>query len=188
MFVYLDLGTIGGASVAQQRLPTAGAVYAWFRAVRLGNLGDADQFVDRVLRLASARAAPDASARPDPLHLVTLESSSQLSERKREVLTALCTEQSFRTYLAHVLEQASLLQPPLYVGKAENLQSRFLQHTRPTSTLSRRLRSEGIELADCIFAYGILDVAWNRPDSETLTLVEELLTRICRPGFVLRPG
>jgi hypothetical protein len=171
-----------------ERLPAAPAVYAWFRTLRLQPNLDPETFAARLESLVAARAAPDHSARLGPMHGVTLEARSDLSSRKSLDLHRLATSEVFRTYVATVVEKASLLQAPLYVGKAQHLQRRIRQHLDPASDLATRLREIDIRLDECVLAYVIVEAADPHIEGESLTLLEEIITRICRPGFVLRPG
>ncbi len=80
-----------------------------------------------------------------------------------------------------------MIQSPLYVGKASDIQVRTRQHLKPDSELAVRLRAAGIEISECTLGYAVVDPSPDASD-ESMTLLEEILTRICRPGFVLRPG
>ena len=187
-FRYLDLSSVpGGAATACERLPPAPAVYAFFRKLDCPS-GDPTTFLETVHAAIDAPAAPQHSSRVGPLHSVTLQSHSVLSPLKSERLRRLAALDSFRQYLAHVLERAALLQAPLYVGKADSLQLRIKQHLEPTSDLSSRLRGVGLNLDRAVLAYALMDTPEDWNDEVTLTLVEEILTRICRPGYVARIG
>jgi len=180
------LQPIGGAGAACERLPTAPGVYAWFRNLRIqGN--STTEFVDSLVNAIEAPAAPQHQARVGLLHHVTLDARSELSLTKRERLEPLARDSRFREHMVRLLDAAAVLQAPLYVGKARNLRVRVQQHLIPTSDLSRRLREAGVDIRTCNLAYAVLDDDYLE-DDQTLTLIEEIITRICRPGFVLRPG
>ncbi len=177
--------SVGGAATACERIPTVPAVYAWFRGLRLDH-STPEAFVTSVCDAIATRAASNHTARLGPLHKVALESASELSEAKRDRLFELSSSEDFRLYLNSLLDAAALLQAPLYVGKARDLRTRTRQHLDPSSDLSTRLQDANIVLRECTLAYIALD---HVPDDDRyLTLIEEILTRICRPGFVLRPG
>lgn len=183
----------GGVSAVCERLPAAPAIYAWLRTVRICANRGAAEFTASVTAAVEAPAAPEWTSRLGPLHAVTLESRSELSRAKQDRLESLASNEAFRRYAARILEGAAVLQAPLYVGKAQDLQRRIRQHLDPMSDLSVRLREAGIRLDDCTLAYAVIEDAsasagcWEE-DSQILLLMEELITRICRPGFVLRPG
>lgn len=176
---------VGGVAAACERLPPLPAVYAWFRSLRLLHSTE-DEFMRSVCDVIEARAASEHSARLG-LHRVHLDSRSELSSTKKARLAHLARDPTFRLLIANLLQTASLMQSPLYVGKARDLRARVRQHLHPMSDLSQRLQPNGVELRDCILAYSIVDAS-TYDDDATLTLIEEIMTRICRPGFVLRPG
>jgi hypothetical protein len=189
LFQYVDFGTlVGGSRTACERLPAAPALYAWFRNVELRARFDSQDFVDTICAAIEARSAPDLASRLGPMHRVTLESKSELSESRRTLLSSLATNLEFRKYLASLLSRGSLLQAPLYVGKAQNLQARTQRHLQPMSDLAIRLRDADIDITNCILAYTIVQDVLFANDDQTLRLIEEILTRICRPGFVAKPG
>lgn len=51
-----------------------------------------------------------------------------------------------------------------------------------------RLRSADIEIERCTLAYAIMPDNELYKDENTLTLIEEIVTRLIRPGFVGRIG
>lgn len=183
----------GGSSGLCERLPAAPALYAWFRTIRVPSNRGANEFVQSILDAIEAPAAPDWRAKLGPMHTNTLESRSELSPSKRTLLDALALNEEFRHCTARMVEAAAILQAPLYVGKAQNLQRRTRQHLDPMSDLSVRLREAGIRIDDCTLAYAIVEDEAAAHDSwaiepRALYLIEEIITRICRPGFVARPG
>jgi hypothetical protein len=194
MLTYVALrDSHGGAAGLCERLPSAPAMYAWFRTIRVPENRGPDEFVRSILDAIEAPAAPDWRAKLGPMHTNTLESRSELSQSKRTLLEALAANDGFRQYTARIVEAAAVLQAPLYVGKAQDLQRRIRQHLDPMSDLSVRLREAGIRIDDCTLAYAIVDDETAVTDSwavepRVLFLIEEIITRICRPGFVARPG
>jgi hypothetical protein len=188
-FNSIDLGTApGGCSAVADLLPVGPAVYAFVRTIDALPTHDAESFVAAVTKLVETRSAPDHQSAIGPLHRVALFSSSRLSMTKQEALVRLAQSPEFRVSTAEILRKASTLQAPLYVGKTISLQDRFLQHTNPMSQLSKRLRESGLSLDECTFVFVPLEPSPDLDDEDALLLVEELLTRLLRPGFVLRIG
>jgi len=189
VFRYLDFSeVVGGASAACDRLPPQPAVYAFFRNIKLPALASADDFLASVVTAVSARAARNRTDKVGPLHNITLECRSELSERKAETLSTLVQTASFRAFLSKIIKTASLLQSPLYVGKAVSLQARIKQHLEPMSDLAVRLRDADLTVNGCTLAYALVDESPVPLDDPTLFLIEEVITRLCRPGFVSRIG
>lgn len=189
LFTHIDLPSlIRGSDTACERIPDIPAVYAFFR--RIPNLSKLapESFVARIETLVGTAASPAHEARVGPLHSVTLIAASELSRLKTERLEALSHSSAFRDYLGQTLESATFLQAPLYVGKAVQLRERVRQHLEPMSDLSLRLRSQGVSLGETVLAYAEVALPEETVSDVALTLVEEIVTRICRPGYVGRIG
>lgn len=187
-FSLLDLSTIvGGGSAAVRRVPAAPGVYSFFRKLSIDRLDDPGEFVDELMAYIDQPAAVKQTTKCGPLHTVSLESKSTLSDRKLSQLKELSKSTEFRSYVAKVVATSSMLQAPMYVGKADNLQSRITQHLDPSSDLATRLREAGIVLDQAILVYSVIDESAHLSDS-VLFLIEEVISRICRPGFVQRIG
>lgn len=107
-----------------------------------------------------------------------------------------------RDALQHVLLQASVLTPPLYVGKTDNLRRRYNQHTAPsgrgTSTFNSRFTecarrfSLGLDVSDLLYVCirtgreieGRLSATSDM--QQVNDLLEEVLKRLCRPPLSSR--
>lgn len=189
IFTYLDIRALGVPS-AQSRIPDCGGVYAWFRNIKIPPSLSPEQFVARVIQLVSSKGAATVSGRVGPLLRTSIEAVSDLPKPKQESLRKLAVSQLFREQLSEILSASIGLQSPLYVGKARVLRTRFSQHVSMSSDLSMRLSENDIALRDCVFAYAITDAdSWQgQEDSDPNALIEDIVTRICRPGFVLRAG
>jgi hypothetical protein len=188
VFKRLPLNRIGGLRMICERLPDAPAVYAFVRQIPLPPTHDAEAFVSSLEKTICLKAAPDHSASFGPLHKGRLQSFSELSEQKALDLKELSQNEEFRKIVRSVIEHAVPLQAPLYVGKALSLRTRFSQHIKPMSPLNVRLRAAGTALEDCSLLYTELDSLPAELDPNVLNLIEEILTRLLRPGFVLRIG
>ncbi len=94
----------------------------------------------------------------------------------------------FRELLADILVRSSGLQSPLYVGQTGNLRKRIGQHLDPGSDLSTRLRLAGIPIDECILTYTAVPANPLLDQGQILTLIEDIVTRMLRPGFVGRIG
>jgi hypothetical protein len=188
IFTRIPLNRLGGLRMVCERLPDTAAVYAFVRDIPLPPTHDADAFVFSIEQSIGMKAAPDHTTTLGPLHHATLQSFSELSDRKASDLRELAKMESFRLIVRSVIEHAAPLQAPLYVGKAVSLQKRFSQHIEPMSALSTRLRTAGVKLEECSLLYTELQGLPETLDSGALNLIEEILTRLLRPGFVMRIG
>jgi len=119
---------------------------------------------------------------------VALDNRSTLGPKKQALLQEHAQSERFRELLANLVKKSSPLRSPLYVGQTDNLRRRITQHLDPTSDLSTRLRKENIALDECVLSYTLVEAAtyMNRP--QALILIEDIITRLLRPGFVARIG
>jgi hypothetical protein len=111
-----------------------------------------------------------------------------LGPRKEEALRTHAESEEFRRLLGDIVVRSSGLQSPLYVGQTVNLRRRVSQHLDPVSDLSVRLRSVGIAIGDCVLVYTTIPPNPIFHQTQTMTLIEEILSRVLRPGFVGRVG
>jgi hypothetical protein len=188
-FIRINLSEIpGGLSAACEKLPNAPGIYAFFRRIPALNEYDKDTFRETILSTVNEHAAPDHNTTVGPLHSISLYSFSKLSETREAQLEKHAESAEFRRILGEVFARLPALQGPLYVGKARKLQERIRQHFRPGSLLSTRLRQVGIPLDRCVLVYCLLDENMNTLSDEALVLIEDIISRVLRPGFVLRIG
>jgi|SRR5579883_158651 hypothetical protein len=188
-FVTINLSEIsGGLAAAAERLPNAPGIYAFYRRIPALSTTDKDAFCEAILSTVGEHAAPDHDAQVGPLHAMSLYSFSRLSDSRTEWLQELAATVEFRRVLAEVFARLPAMQAPLYVGKARRLQDRIKQHFKPLSPLASRLREVGIPLERCILKYCLLDENMDVLSDEALLLIEDIITRVLRPGFVLRIG
>ena len=106
-----------------------------------------------------------------------------------------------RMALQETLLEASLLMPPLYVGRTNNLRQRYLQHVQDSEPTKNDFHSRFAEHAAdlslkisvndliffCIRTPKELRAYFGRSDnSQSNTLVEQILMLLCRPPFSIR--
>lgn len=178
----------GGPLAACERLPDVPAVYSFFSPRPVLPTTDKAAFIAALHELVEQRASPTLSARAGSLHSVTLDNFSALSPHKREVLEDAAEDEDVRREIAAIVDRCMPLRSPLYVGQTATLKTRVKQHLHPSSSLTARLRMTAIELETCTLCYRLM------PDLEifhtpaVLQLTEEIVTRILRPGYVVRIG
>ena len=188
-FVQIDLSEIpGGLTAACEKLPNAPGIYAFYRRIPVLSTGDKEAFCKAILSTIEEHAAPDHHAQCGPLHSLSLYSFSKLSDTRTDRLEEMAEAAEFRRVVGEVFARLPAMQAPLYVGKARKLQDRITQHFRPLSPLTARLRECGIPLDRCVLVYCLLDENMEGLSDEALLLIEDIITRVLRPGFVLRIG
>ena len=108
----------------------------------------------------------------------------------------ICTDEPTRQALQQILLEASLLMPPLYVGRTGNLKRRYLEHTAGRALHSRftdYVAKLGIKIGVsdllfvCIATERELDkVLTDVAQSDLDKLIDPILMQFCRPPFSLR--
>ena len=78
----------------------------------------------------------------------------------------------------------------MYIGKAKRLVDRVLDHVNRETNLADRLETMGLKIQECLLAY----MPISNPNEEETDLVpleqlvEDIITKLSTPGFVLRTG
>lgn len=173
-------------------LPTDGpAVYAWFQDLTLPEtvLDSEEKFVNTIMQWFDNPLSEKREAHISPFYEVGITiKSKKLSSDKEDSLRQYAGRENIRREIGRVLEAMSVFQSPLYIGKADRLADRIWDHVDRKSDLRDRLEKAGLSLNNCLLAY----VQISKNDGNTQTslarLVEDIITRLSRPGFVLRIG
>lgn len=174
--------------MALQRIPRLPAIYAFFRRLELDASLEANEFTDQLCSLIKSPTALTWTGKLGPLYRSSLESRSELPVGKVAKLRKLSELSQFRMHLAELIREATHLQSPLYVGKADDLHGRISTHLGPSSDLAMRLSDNGIEIDACVLGYMVTANSVGLTPGLDLTLIEDVVSRLCRPGFVGRIG
>lgn len=177
-------------------LPNVTAVYAWFRDLTLSEeiLASEEKFINTILQWLKD-PLPLAENHETDISLfyklgLTVKSENLIEERENS-LRQYATNEYIRKEIGRALEAATFLQAPLYVGKASNrLADRVWEHVNRQSDLWNRLEQVDLSLQDCLLVYVPIsnfdDVASDLIPLEQL--VEDIVTKLSRPGFVRQSG
>ena len=172
------------------------AVYAWFRDLTLSeeDLASEEKFVNTIMQWLKDPLPLSENQESDISIFYKLGitiKSEKLREKKERSLKQYAEKENIRKEIGRTLEVATFLQTPLYIGKANNrLASRVWEHVNRDTDLWNRLEKVGLSLQDCLLAYMPIS---NSNDIDTdLTplaqLVEDIITKLSRPGLVRRSG
>lgn len=186
------------------------AIYSWYRSLKLQDaIQTPEAFISRINNLLSARLSDVHLGRLGYLYEIRInEHSGNLTSRSKDLLYRISENPIARKWLAKNLEEASLLQSPLYIGKTLDLRRRIGQHMSGSSGLLTRLKDAGIPIQTCIVQFKYISIkevpelfpTQNSTEIEneekerskdfnnTVLLVEELLTRLSPAAFVRKPG
>ena len=172
------------------------AVYAWFRDLTLSeaDLASEEKFVDTIIQWLEDPLPLSENQEADISLFyklgVTIK-SEKLREKKDRSLRQYAEQENIRKEIGQILEVATFLQVPLYIGKTSNrLASRIWEHVNRDTDLWNRLEKVGLSLQDCLLVYVPIS---NLNDIESdltplVQVVEDKITKLSRPGFVRRSG
>ena len=183
-------------------IPDSSGCYAWFLPLWFYR-DDLDELMRIVGELLHYRSEDAKEAVADfTWESVLLNVRHRVEARPTQTLRstwqrAMSDERS-REALQGTLLEASLLMPPLYVGRSESLKRRYLEHTDDARSTRNDFRARfrdcveklqlKIGVSDLIFACirtdGEMRAAFDDPDLESL--VEQIMMQFCRPPFSLK--
>ena len=184
-------------------VPATDGCYAWFLPIWLydSDLEELLHSVDQVLRHnPSPERHTSVPFKWDRIDLTANRVSRVTAARRKrkETWDALVADPEGREALQHTLLSTSLLMPPLYVGRTNNLQKRYVQHVEGRgegSTFYERFTEcagqagLSVSVGDLLFVCVRSNPALARlvpEDSELEKLLEYVLMQICHPPFSLR--
>lgn len=196
----------GGTDALLDRVPCAPGIYALFKDIVL-NTDSPDAFFDDLRREMHSKKFADRDGVINPLYQITLTSKTVVPKAKLDRIRELSELESFRTSVAAALRLSLIFQAPLYVGKANDLRARLRQHFDPSSALSLRLSSSGIQIQQTtiVLLPIISEEADIEPNSTKATgqedseddavdevnqalIFEEIFSRMFSPLFTIRYG
>ena len=198
MLSILQVETVRYKQIATRRdcynaLPhNVSAVYAWFRDLALSAdaLASREKFANTVMQLLNNPLSEKREGHVSPFYEVGITvKSEKLSKKKEDSLKQYAKKEDIRQEIGRALKAATLLQAPLYIGKTDRLAGRVWDHVNHKTDLWDRLENVDLSLRDCLLAYVRIS---NPDDVDTdlplAQLIEDIITRLSRPGFVRRIG
>lgn len=186
-------------------IPEQPGCYAWFLPLYFYRR-DLDQLMSVVGRVLDYEQNPEQSVRVpftwDSVNLrVSRQPTIRVSERLRDIWNRVTSNSTTRNALEETLLETSLLMPPLYVGRTENLRRRYLQHTAKSGHGKNDFHSRFTQWADTLDLHlsvsDLLFVSVRTRDDLSLALdefaqdevellMEQILIQFCRPSFSLK--
>ena len=191
-------------SESDDKIPEVPGCYAWFLPLWIYR-EDIDELMKFVGDLLSYEKNPekqvDARFTWESVKLrLHRNNDVQIHDQNRATWKKALDDMDAKDALQQVLIEASLLMPPLYVGRTNNLKRRYLEHTSKdleSSTFSKRF-GEYVETLDhkirvndllfvCIRTSERLNQVFDKFGEKDLNaLVEQILLQSCRPPFSMR--
>lgn len=200
-----DLRKIRGHSLSslmrgRKKIPESPGLYIWRYWPSLANV-DETEFLKMWKRwrdtqpqfeevLNNSRMA--ITVRRTPFGVVSSETDifgfKEDSSKAKKLINAIESEAGVRQILAYTLESIVSAIPPLYIGKADNLQSRLGDHfSEQSSTLMQSIRQSGIAMDDVYISF-IVDPISSNIDGSITTALEEIVQRMTNPPLTKRYG
>lgn len=183
-----------------ESVPAAPGVYAWFYPLRLVSqeTNALNQLVEEAQTLLSYNASSGTSEVADlelPLswwtwYVTAIRKAKmlQLADKHKKTWDATRADNAKFEAFRKALLKSSILMPPLYVGKANNLQTRCAQHLG-SSGFNHRFESfaksnqfQVRTVRELIFVCIRTDPV-SDDDAATHELLEELVKAICAPPY-----
>lgn len=200
---YSQIATAKGREIILRDRP---AVYAWYRNLNIAEAtGSAEAFLSKIESFLVGKLSDLFQGKLGYLYEISVqESGGRLGKRNLALLEAIANDAKARSRLAVILNDATFLQAPLYVGKAVDLRRRIGEHLTGGSDLADRFQAAQIPIDSCILRYKYIEPldlqtiasscsvdASNsdvQPEDLVAVLIEELLTRLSPSAFVRKPG
>ena len=187
----------------KERIPEQPGCYAWFLPLWFYH-SDLNDFMQVVGDVLDYDKKPEKEANAQftwesvklRVRRVTRVAKIQPTQKIRSTWERVYADEQAREELQQTMLEASLLMPPLYVGKTENLRQRYLGHvegnnyhrndfhTRFTEHVSTLKLP--IDVSDLLFVCIKTEQKSPHPEDDLEKLIEQILMRFCRPPFSLK--
>ena len=189
----------------QHKIPEGPGCYAWFLPLWFYR-EDLPEMMHLVGSVVGYEQQPERQVQAaftwDVIKLgVRRDADLQVPPAVRDTWTRVWADSEGRKALQQIVLEASLLMPPLYVGRSKSLRQRYLQHTsgggQHKNTFHKRFADCAarldlkISVSDLWFVCIQTDPAslkqLKRAGAEDVeALIEYMLMQFCRPPFSLR--
>ena len=186
-------------------IPETPGCYAWFLPLWFYST-DLDQLMHLVGRVLDYEQLPEREVEvPFTWHALQLRLRRATTVRPTESLRTkwnrVLSDPTTRDALQDTLLEASLLMPPLYVGKAKNLRRRYLGHTINTGHTKNDFHSRftawahelqlQLSVNDLLFVSlktrpALTSALNDATEDDVESLIEQMLMQFCRPAFSLK--
>ena len=206
--VFQDLTSVDGrlgfyTRETKERIPEQPGCYAWFLPLWIYDR-DLDRLMTTVGEVYGYEQEPEKSLTADfswhsvGLRVRSLTPAKPVSSDLRGIWDRILSDDEAKAALEALLIEASLLMPPLYVGRTANLKARYQQHVMETTgrndfhtRVMEFVAASGLSLrvSDLLFACVRTHDDLNRKLGKfdnVERLVEQILMRFCRPPFSLK--
>jgi hypothetical protein len=105
-------------------------------------------------------------------------------KKQKKILNLLDKDEDTKQAFAHTLELIISSCPPIYIGKANNIRSRLINHFENKTDLVNTIESAGIDKNHIYISY--IEDYFN--DDDVTTVIEEIHQRLTNPAYTKRYG
>ena len=207
--VFRDFTSVDGrlgfyTKQTQERIPEIGGCYAWFLPLWFYR-PTVGELISLVSAMYDYEYQPEQTLEArfnwDSITLRLRRASRARDTRRIEqAWDQAMKNEAARNMLQTTMLEASLLMPPLYVGKAANLRRRYIQHTEGRgegNVFHSRFAECAERLQLSLSVSDLLFVCVKTPTELTTVLkaagiedpeelIEQILMRFCRPPFSIK--
>jgi hypothetical protein len=167
-------------------IPTSPGVYSWYRRLSVDELTP-DTFRSTLSgRLNEDSLVPSFVGKAGPFGISIGPGTFDLTDAKVGITNRVCRSKQRRSRFAYALLVSSIFQPPMYIGKANELRSRIKDHRDGITDFADRIKPYKLMPDELVVAYVYFD-AGSMPE-KTNELLEYVLSVLATPPFVERRG
>lgn len=187
----MEITVVDGKDIVNgsANIPTSPGVYAWYKRLSLDDTTDTNfkSSIEEMLRgqIRGKVVPPIMEGTTKSARVQIGQRNLDLSSSKSTVVDSIKQDSKNRTEFAQLVLRASVLQPPLYVGRADNLRRRIIHgHVSGRSDFSKYI-TPYLSFSEMVLSY--LEIADYLP-SKTNELLEVLIACVSAPLHSERMG
>ncbi len=186
----MEITVVDGKDIVNgsANIPTSPGVYAWYKRLSLDDTTDTNfkSSIEEMLRgqIRGKEVPPIVEGTTKSAKIQIGQRNLDLSSSKSEVVDSIRQDSQNRTEFAQLVLRASVLQPPLYVGKADNLRQRIIYgHVGGRSGFSKYITAY-LSFPEMVLSY--IEIAGLPP--KTNELLEVLVACVSAPLYSEKMG
>ncbi|MBI1925910.1 hypothetical protein HYR99_16870 [Candidatus Poribacteria bacterium] len=186
----MEITVVDGKDIVNDsaNIPTSPGVYAWYKRLSLDDTTETNfkSSLEEMLRgqIRGKVVPPIMEGTTKSARVQIGQRNLDLSSSKSKVVDSIKQDSKNRTEFAQLVLRASVLQSPLYVGKADNLRQRIHGHVSGRSDFSKYI-AHYLNFSEMVLSY--LEIADHLP-SKTNELLEVLIACVSAPLHSERMG
>ncbi len=165
-------------------VPRKPGVYAWYPRLSLDETSAVAFRTSMSIQLDAGGTLPKLRGHIGQYAADLTPGTTTLTSKKSAISHQVAASSTHRPRFAYAFLATSIFQPPLYVGKANNLRTRIRSHRDGRSDFSQEMIARNLMPNELVVAYVVLE----KLPPKCNELLEYVLTAISAPPFVKRKG